>query len=108
LPALDRVLDAQARYLGSAGYYQAHGGSPRDLVIALYGDVLHRPPTETEIQRWASRLSATGDGDAMAREFLLFARSELAARAAMPTPVLIQRVYVPVPAAPAASGCSTR
>jgi hypothetical protein len=74
------ALQAQAQFLGSEDYFQAHGGNPRDLVIALYVDVLGRPPTENEIQRWSSRLTDCGNGVILAREFLIFAQSELAAR----------------------------
>ena len=92
------ALQAQAQFLGSEDYYQAHGGNPRDLVIALYGDVLGRPPSENEIQRWTSRLTDCGNGVIMAREFLIFAQSELAARyKATAPPILVQPIYL-VPA----------
>ena len=91
-------LQAQAQFLGSDDYYQAHGGNPRDLVLALYADVLGRPPTENEIQRWTSRLQDCGNGVVMAREFLIFAQSELAARyKATAPPILVQPIYL-VPA----------
>jgi hypothetical protein len=92
------ALQAQAQFLGSDDYYQAHGGTPRDLVLALYADVLGRPPTENEIQRWTSRLDDCGNGVVMAREFMIFAQSELAARyKAAPPALLVQPIY-PVPA----------
>jgi hypothetical protein len=76
-----------ARYLGSEGYYQAHGGNARDFVKALFTDVLRRSPTESELQRWTARSRACGDGVSLASEFLIFAQSELASRA--PPPVLV-------------------
>ena len=92
------LLQAQAQFLGSEDYYQAHGGNPRDLVVALYADVLGRAPTQDEIQRWGSRLTDSGSGVIMAREFLIFAQSELAARSkAAPPPILVQPIYL-VPA----------
>jgi hypothetical protein len=93
-------LQELAQFFGSDDYFEAHGGSPRDLVIALYGDVLGRRPAENEIQRWESRLSACGNGVTMAREFLIFAQSELAACApATPTPALVAPIWrAPAPA----------
>ncbi len=77
-------LQDQAEYLGNEDYFEAHGGNPRDYVIALYADVLGRPPSEAEIQRWSERFLSCGNGVTLAREFLIFARSERAARAPAP------------------------
>jgi hypothetical protein len=77
------------QYLGSEAYYQGHGGDPRDFVIGLYSDVLHRPPSEAEIQRWVTQLGNSGDGVTLAREFLTFAQSELAANAPPPPVVVV-------------------
>jgi hypothetical protein len=90
-------LTARAAYFGSEGYFQGHGGNPRDYVIALYADVLGRPPAEAEIQRWVSQWGACGSGVTLAREFLTYAQGELAARAAAAPPpvVVVQPVYPP-------------
>jgi len=89
-------LQAQAQFLGSQDYYEAHGGSNRDYVAALYADVLGRPATENEVQRWVSRFSDCGNGVTMAREFLIFAQSELAARAeAAPDPIPVRPICQP-------------
>jgi hypothetical protein len=77
------------QYLGSEDYYQGHGGNPRDYVSALYADVLHRPPSEAEIQRWTAQLGSSGDGVVLAREFLTFAQGEIAAHAPPPPPVIV-------------------
>jgi hypothetical protein len=82
-------LPAPPQFFGSEAYYQAHGGDPQDFVSALFSDVLHRPPSEAETQRWVSRLSACGDGVTMAREFLTFAQGELAAQAAAAPPIVV-------------------
>jgi len=74
------TLEEQAEYLGNEGYYQAHGGNPHDYVVALFADVLDRTPSEAEIQRWSERFLNCAYGPTLAREFLIFARSELAAR----------------------------
>jgi hypothetical protein len=74
------TLQEQAEYLGNESYFEAHGGNPRDYVIALYADVLDRQPSETEIQRWSERFYSSGNAVVMAREFLIFAQSELANR----------------------------
>jgi hypothetical protein len=66
--------------IGSEDYFEAHSGNPRDYVTALFTDVLGRAPTEAEVQRWSDRFFSSGNGVVMAREFLIFAQSELATR----------------------------
>jgi hypothetical protein len=81
-------LQAQAQFFGSQDYYDAHGGNNPAYVAALYADVLGRQPTEKEVQRWVSCFKDCSNGLTMAREFLIFAQSELAARAAaVPEPI---------------------
>jgi hypothetical protein len=96
---------AQASFFGSEDYFQAHGGDARDLVVGLYKDVLHRPPSEDEITRWVARFDSCGDGITLAREFLMFAEGELAAQApAVPPVIVVQPVLSqsPTPACPPA------
>jgi hypothetical protein len=81
-------LQSQAQFFGSQDYYDAHGGNNTDYVAALYADVLGRQPTENEVQHWLSCFKDCSNGITMAREFLIFAQSELAARAAAaPEPI---------------------
>ncbi|HEX5270076.1 MAG TPA: DUF4214 domain-containing protein, partial [Gemmataceae bacterium] len=75
------------QYLGSEDYYQAHGGDPRDYVLALYADVLHRAPSEAEVQHWVAELDQCRDGVTLARDFLVSARAELPAPP--PPPVIV-------------------
>jgi hypothetical protein len=105
-------FQAQAEYLSSNDYYEAQGGTPRDYVIGLYADVLGRPPSEAEIQRWSSRFLSCGYPINLAREFLIYAQRELAARApAAPTPVVLPPIIQPVylvptlPPVPAPARC---
>jgi hypothetical protein len=95
LPGAAGSLTARAGYFGSEDYFQAHGGNPRDYVIALYADVLGRPPAEAEIERWVSQYGACGDGVTLAREFLTYAQGELAARAAAAPPVVVVQPVSP-------------
>ena len=90
-------LPAQAQFFGSEDYFQAHDGTPQGLVTGLYGDVLGRAPTQAEMDRWVSRWGTSGNGVNLAREFLISAQSELAARAAAaPPPAPPTVVLVPV------------
>jgi hypothetical protein len=106
IPRPRPTLQDQAQFLGSEDYFQAHGGNPRDYVTALFGGVLGRAPTANEMQRWCERYTTCGNCVVMAREFLVFAQSELAAQAAAappppPTPIVIQPV-IQVPYLPPA------
>jgi hypothetical protein len=86
------------QYLGSEDYFQGHGGDPRDFVIGLYSDVLHRAPSEAEIQRWVTQLGNSADGVTLAREFLTFAQGELATNAPPPPIVVVTPPPPPPPA----------
>ncbi len=82
-------LQEQAQYLGNEDYFEAHGGTPRSYIVALYADVLQRAPSEAEIERWTADLQSCGNGEILAQDFLIFANSELTERAQMlPLPVL--------------------
>jgi hypothetical protein len=79
-PPAPAVAQDPAEFLGSEDYFEAHGGTARDYVIALYADVLGRAPSEAEIRRWSDRFMSCGNGVTLAREFLIYAHSELATR----------------------------
>ncbi len=74
------TLQDQAQYFGNQDYFEAHGGTPRDYITALFNDVLLRAPTQKEMAHWTARLDACGNGEVLAREFLLFAVSNLSER----------------------------
>jgi hypothetical protein len=83
------TLQDQAQYFGSEDYFEAHGGTPRDYITALFNDMLQRPPTPVELTHWTARLQTCGNGQVLAREFLIYALSQLSEVADhLPPPVL--------------------
>jgi hypothetical protein len=51
----------------SEAYYEKHGNSDRNYIIALYRDVLRRGVTESEIDAWLLKLHDTNRAEAVVR-----------------------------------------
>ena len=69
-------VQLEALLLGSAEYFNNHGGSNGGLVDALYQDLLHRPADQAGAEAWTRALSQGSSRDAVALAILLSPEAE--------------------------------
>ena len=79
------LTDAQVTFLSSDDYFVRQGRDPKKFVTALYGEVLNRAPSQSEVTAWVTSLNSNrGNREKLVRDFLKAAQQEAVQRSPLP------------------------